>query len=113
MAFEDVLTPKLWAIRHKPSGKLLRMNLYGYGHSRLNVEIEPGREHQLHTTVPRLYHSEIDAKRSLTAWLKGCHSNDWEDGLSISTPVVPRIKEDMEVIQIHFITEVKVVEQDY
>lgn len=106
MAFEDVLIPELWAIRHKPSGKLLRMNLYGYGHTKLNVEIEDGRAHQNHTTVPRLYHARIDAERSLTQWLRGCHSNDWEDGLSVYTPTVPRIKEDMEVIRIHFITEV-------
>lgn len=106
MPYENVVHPKLYAIRHKPTGKLLRQFAHGYGHTQLDVE-DPFNHDRAKRGVhlaPRLFTNEDSAKRSLLQWLQGVHRNYWEDGLHVSTPSVPRIKEDMEVIEVELIT---------
>lgn len=106
MPYENIIHPKLYAIRHKPSGKLLRHFPKGYGHTQLDVE-DPINHPRLKAGCilpPRLFTTEDSAKRSLIQWLQGVHRHYWEDGLHVSTPSVPRIKEDMEVIEVELVT---------
>lgn len=106
MRQESIVTPKLYAIRHKPSGKLLRQFAKGYGHTQLDVE-DPINHRRLKEGVhlaPRLFTDKEFAKRALLQWLQGVHRHYWEDGLQVSTPSVPRIKEDMEVIEVELVT---------
>lgn len=114
MAFEDIIQDKLWGIRHKPTGKLLRQFSRGYGHTQLDVEDDPNMERVKRGVIlaPRLFTSEDTAKRALIQWLQGVHRNHWEDGLEVSTPKVPRVKEDMEVIPVYLYTDAK-NEHDY
>lgn len=107
MAFEDINHPPLWGIQHIPSGKLLRQFNHGYGHTQLAVEDAPSHPRVQRGIVlsPRLFTDEDTAKRALIQWLQGEHHNNWEDGLSVYSPEVPRIKEEFRVIPIYLYTD--------
>lgn len=102
---------KLFAIRHKPSGRLMP-SIRGRGFTALNFhqdgfESEFAR-HKLRKE-PRFFISEICAKRALGAWLKGewkqqtSRSGIYGDEVDVYT-VLPdnapadRKPEDMEVV---------------
>lgn len=110
MKFRDVTQPELWAIEHIPSGKLLRLQPCGYGHTQLDVDSKPGRNIK---AQPRLFFSEDSAKRSMRKWLEGVHRMEYEDGIQLYNPTVPRIKEDMRVIPIYLTTDAINNEPDY
>lgn len=107
MSFQDINQPQLWGIMHLPSGKLLRQQVKGYGHTQLAVEDAPDsrRVEQGIILPPRLFTSEDTAKRALTVWLQGVHHNDWEDGIIVYTPEVPRNKQEMKVVPIYLYTD--------
>lgn len=113
MANYDITHPPLWGILHVPSNKLLRQFNQGYGHTQLPVEDEPGSPRASRGAVlsPRLFTSEDTAKRALLQWLQGEHRNEWEDGLIVYRPDVPRYKEDMKVVPIYLYSECKEDEQ--
>ena len=102
VAHENLIHPDLWAIRHKPTGQLLRQRKCGYGHTQLDVE--PRKDIKT-VYAPRIFTSEDTAKRALIQWLQGIHRNYWEDGLSINKPATPRVKEDMEVVRVYLYTD--------
>lgn len=107
MAFSDFTHPALWGILHIPSNKLLRQYPKGYGHTQLDVE-DPINHERLKRGInlpPRLFTSEDTAKRALIQWLQGVHRNYWEDGLEVSNPKVPRIKENMKIVPVYLYTE--------
>jgi len=99
MAYENITNGGLWVIRHKPTGKLLPANPKGYGHTQMHVE---GNNEKM-TLVPRLFDNEKTAKRALIQWLQGVFRNQWEDGIEVNTPKTPRVKDDMEVIEVELI----------
>ena len=99
----ETILSGLWAIRHKPTGILLRQRNNGYGHTQLNVV--PEFDWEKNHPIPRLFPTEEAAKLSLREWLKGPLNNHWEDGMYYTSAKVPRIKEDMEVIWIELISD--------
>jgi hypothetical protein len=107
MAFEDITHPNLWGIKHIPTGKLLRQQPQGYGHTQLDLEDSPNNRRVKNGIVfpPRLFTNEDTAKRALIQWLQGVHRNYWEDGLQVSTPTTPRIKEEFKVVPIYLYTD--------
>lgn len=109
MTFEDINHPPLWGIQHMLSGKLLRQFNHGYGHTQLDVEDDPNHPRVQRGIVlsPRLFTSEDTAKRALIQWLQGEHRNDWEYGMTVYSPEVPRIKGEFRVIPIYMYTNHK------
>lgn len=90
----------LWAIRHKPTGHCLPEPTGRMG--RGGSHTEPSAD-----LPPRLFRTELGAKRALTAWLRGkftrSGSRDWETGLWEEdypdvTLVAGRRAEDMEIV---------------
>lgn len=96
MPYEDVKTGSIYAIRHKPTGLLLRMHPKGFGHSQMDIIDEK----LMRPSAPRLFTSERQAKQALLMWLRGKHRQEWEDGIQVYTPKTPRIKEEMEIIEV-------------
>lgn len=111
MACEDINHDALWGILHLPTRKLLRQWPCGYGHTQLDVVDDPARQRKTMAT-PRLFLSEDTAKRALTQWLADVHRNHYDDGLEVTSPVVPRIKEDMKVVQVFMYMD-QINEPDY
>lgn len=103
--------PPLWAIEHIPTGKLLRQWPCGYGHTQLNIDDMPGTRPT--SATPRLFLTEDSAKRSMRKWLEGVHRMEYEDGITVYDPAVPRVKEDMRVIPIYLHTEAINDKPDY
>lgn len=83
-----------WVIRHIPTKRILATaDSVGKGRGNTRVDInEDG--------LPRMFETESRAKRCLAKWLEGKHHQTWEDGIKVSDPAIPRIKEDMEVIPV-------------
>lgn len=122
MAFEDINHPALWGIQHIPSGKLLRQQTKGYGHTQLDVEDSPDSHETKERIVlpPRLFTSEEKAKRALTLWLSGSWKTELEfestdeygSGFYYRDSPIPikkhdRVKEDMRVVPIYLYTDAK------
>lgn len=98
----------MWAIRHKPTGFMLPNPK---GHSgRGGSFVDPQDPKEIH---PRLFITQLAAKRALIAWLRGKHEGDYDveysdyDGKSyqicvgyVVVPVPSRKAEDMEVVEI-------------
>ncbi len=83
-----------WVIRHIPTKRILatpESTGHGRGNTRVNIN-EDG--------LPRMFHDEITAKRCLARWLEGEFYMSYHDGLDVSKPAIPRVKEDMEVIPV-------------
>ena len=96
---------ELYAIRLKGTNKYLPSRKRGTAFS--YSEPTPCTEE-----LPRFHHSEERAKAVLTQWLKGWHhkwrsgghntifgEDDWEEGIDIKTPDIPRKREDMELVK--------------
>lgn len=90
----------LYAIRHKPTGHFLPepKGYAGRGGSFLEP-VDCGLDHD----NPRLFKSELSAKRALTAWLQGKHERVF-DGIAV-IPVESRQKQDMEIVSFRLILE--------
>ena len=102
----------MWAIRHKPTGFMLPNPK---GHSgRGGSFVDPQDPKEIH---PRLFISQLAAKRALIAWLRGKHEGEWEHDCGdewgptykycvgyVVIPVPSRKAEDMEVIEIKLVT---------
>lgn len=102
---------KLWAIRHKPSGRLMPV-VRGRGSTALNFHID-GFEmdfarHKIRKE-PRLFINRIGAQRALSAWLKGewvqetSRSGMYGDEVDVYTvppdkPPADRRAEEMELV---------------
>lgn len=104
----------LYAIRHKPTGHFLPepKGRMGRGGSFLEP-VDCGLDHD----NPRLFKSELSAKRALTAWLQGKHEPEFGyecddgynsyrvlEGMTI-IPVDSRRKSDMEIVSFRLILE--------
>lgn len=101
-----------WGIRHKPTGRFLPEPLGRAG--RGGSHTEPSA-----TEPPRIFDTELGAKRALSAWLQGkfvCGrgyypghpGNDWESGYYEEVTVVKqphRVREDMEVVPLKLVLE--------
>ena len=98
----------MWAIRHKPTGFMLP-NPKGHN-GRGGSFVDPQDPNEIH---PRLFITQLAAKRALIAWLRGKHEGDYDveysdyDGKSyricvgyVVVPVPSRKAEDMEVVEI-------------
>lgn len=109
MSCKDINHPALWGIQHIPSGKLLRQQTKGYGHTQLDVEDCPDshRAKKGIEMTPRLFTSQETAKFALIMWLRGVHHNYWDDGLMVTSPKVPRYKDDYRVVPIYLYTDVE------
>lgn len=113
---------KAWAIRHKPTGKMMPKfdTRTGNGASFWCPEgggMSPGKN-----PVVRLFKSKLAASRSLQQWLRGTHDavKEWEydDGgyggryeVTIGTEVTPapsRKKEDMEIVEFNLVEQTNV-----
>lgn len=112
MSYENIKHEPMWAIRHIPTGTLLQANPKGYGHTQVAVLGKNSAMWESHMT-PRFFRSKRKAEASLRKWLEGYHTFHHEDGIDVSTPTTPRIKEDMEVIEIELITGVKDEQADW
>ena len=102
----------MWAIRHKPTGFMLPNPK---GHSgRGGSFVDPQDPKEIH---PRLFISQLAAKRALIAWLRGKHEGDYDFEYNewncksyrvcvgyVVVPVPSRKAEDMEVIEIKLVT---------
>ena len=98
----------MWAIRHKPTGFMLPNPK---GHSgRGGSFVDPQDPNEIH---PRLFISQLAAKRALIAWLRGKHEGAYDFEYSdydnksyqvcvgyVVVPVPSRKAEDMEVVEI-------------
>ena len=98
----------MWAIRHKPTGFMLPNPK---GHSgRGGSFVDPQDPKEIH---PRLFTSQLAAKRALIAWLRGKHEGAYDFEYSdydnksyqvcvgyVVVPVPSRKAEDMEVVEI-------------
>lgn len=97
-----------FAIRHKPTGNFLPLTLNNH------TEAEPQPD-----CIPRLFDSRASASSALSRWLEGIWSlnhyrtsGDWGDewdydwGPQIK-PENPRVKEDMEVVKVEVLIEVR------
>ena len=104
----------LYAIRHKPTGHFLPEPKGYAGRGGSFVEpVDCGLDHD----NPRLFKSELSAKRALTAWLQGKHmpikEHDWDDwGRNVTytvgsdpQPVDSRRKSDMEIVSFRLMLE--------
>lgn len=92
-----------WAIKHKPSGKLLPSPRGRGGRGGTFVEInDPG--------TPRLFHDAKSAKAALRFWLAGeihvgqhqDYSGDWDEDWR-TVPKPDRKAEDMQVVRVAII----------
>lgn len=102
-----------WVIRHKPTGKIIPEPKGKMGRGGSHVEPEDPI-----LVMPRLFMTEIGAKRALSAWLQGKHTADmdyeyndftgggfyYQAGVAVS-PQPHRIKEDMEVVPVSLLME--------
>ena len=98
----------MWAIRHKPTNHYLPSPK---GHSgRGGSFVDPVDPKEIH---PRLFMTQLAAKRALIAWLRGKHEGDYDreynewTGKSytvcvgyVVVPVPSRKAEDMEIVEI-------------
>ena len=98
----------MWAIRHKPTGFMLPNPK---GHSgRGGSFVDPQDPKEIH---PRLFITQLAAKRALIAWLRGKHEGAYDFEYSdydnksyqvcvgyVVVPVPSRKAEDMEVVEI-------------
>ena len=104
----------LYAIRHKPTGHFLPEPEGYAGRGGSFVEpVDCGLGHD----NPRLFKSELSAKRALTAWLQGKHEPEFgyecDDGYNsyrvlngiAVIPVESRQKQDMEIVSFKLILE--------
>ena len=83
-----------WVIRHIPTKRILATaDSVGKGRGNTRVDIQD-------TGLPRLFETERRAKYCLARWLEGKFHMTWEDGIEVSNPAIPRIKEDMEIIPV-------------
>lgn len=83
-----------WVIRNKFTRRILATpQSTGHGSSNTHVDLKD-------EGIPRLFVDESTAKRCLAQWLQGVHKNHWEDGLEVHAPLIPRVKEDMEVVPV-------------
>ncbi|MDR5839369.1 hypothetical protein [Caballeronia sp. LZ034LL] len=99
----------LYAIRHKPTGFFIPdPDRIQWRASHLQPVDCSGDGPN-----PRLFHTELSAKRALSAWLQGRWKAEleWEStdeygsgfyyqSLPVPTPIPDRVKEDMEVVPI-------------
>ena len=99
-----------WAIRHKPTGRFMpaRMSRSGRGGWSHWCPITPGA--QGFEPHPRLMFTQRSAQNALSMWLQG----EWRNVTSVPTgyfdddggdselvpsePLVPRVREDMEIV---------------
>lgn len=102
MIKQALIHPQLFAIKHKPTGKLLRANPSGRCHTRIDLEPKKGFTDEC---APRIFTSEKSAKMALIRWAEGIHRNMYEDGLQIYQPQVPRFRDDFEVIEVMLYTQ--------
>ena len=98
----------MWAIRHKPTGFMLPNPK---GHSgRGGSFVDPKDPKEIH---PRLFITQLAAKRALIAWLRGKHEGAYDFEYSdydnksyqvcvgyVVVPVPSRKAEDMEIVEI-------------
>ena len=98
----------MWAIRHKPTGFMLPNPK---GHSgRGGSFVDPQDPKEIH---PRLFITQLAAKRALIAWLRGKHEGAYDFEYSdydnksyqvcvgyVVVPVPSRKAKDMEVVEI-------------
>ena len=98
----------MWAIRHKPTGFMLPNPK---GHSgRGGSFVDPQDPKEIH---PRLFITQLAAKRALIAWLRGKHEGAYDFEYSdydnksyqvcvgyVVVPVPSRKAEDMEIVEI-------------
>lgn len=101
----------LYAIRHKPTGHYLPdPDRVQWRKSHVEPVDCSG------DTNPRLFHTELSAKRALSAWLQGKWKADlsWESegyeygGYYVQDtpcpdPVAHRVKDDMEIVPFHLL----------
>ena len=98
----------MWAIRHKPTGFMLP-NPKGHN-GRGGSFVDPQDPKEIH---PRLFITQLAAKRALIAWLRGKHEGAYDFEYSdydnksyqvcvgyVVVPVPSRKAEDMEVVEI-------------
>lgn len=98
----------MWAIRHKPTGFMLPNPKGRSGRGGSFVDPQDPKE-----THPRLFFTQLAAKRALIAWLRGKHEGNYEmeydewsgKGYQICigyvvVPIPNRKAEEMEVIEI-------------
>lgn len=111
---------KVWAIKHKPTGKWMPARMYkGGGWSYWN----PGHTPQYLSTeevpfdpTPRLFATLPSVRNALTAWLQGewdrstKREGDWETGYydvtaepEPSKPPVERKRGDMEIVELELL----------
>lgn len=99
----------LYAIRHKPTGRLLPIKPYGSHKGGTHVTLEDKR-------APRLFPTTVAAQNALRHWLRGrltvtylppC-GPDWADDgdyrLEVE-PVADRVADDMEIIEVDVIAK--------
>ena len=98
----------MWAIRHEPTGFMLPNPK---GHNRRGGSfVDPQDPNEIH---PRLFITQLAAKRALIAWLRGKHEGAYDFEYSdydnksyqvcvgyVVVPVPSRKAEDMEVVEI-------------
>ena len=110
----------MWAIRHKPTGFMLPNPK---GHSgRGGSFVDPQDPKEIH---PRLFITQLAAKRALIAWLRGKHKGNYETEYSewdgepysvcigyVVVAVPSRKAEDMEVVEIELKVKVTSNEAD-
>lgn len=83
-----------WVIRHIPTKRILATadsTGHGRGNTRVNIKDDG---------LPRMFETKDKARRALGKWLEGEHKNDWDDGIMVNAPSIPRVREDMEVIPV-------------
>ena len=92
---------QIFAIRHKPTGKFIPSKMSRNGGSRGWSHWSPGIRDGF-GDAPRIFDSEIKAKRALSAWLRGEYEvNDYDYGHyrnTLKQPKGQRNVEDMEIV---------------
>ncbi len=91
---------KVYAIRHKPSGRFMpyRRNSRGASYDEPTADMAKGE-------MPRLFPTQDSARRTLVAWLQGIWKDEYYDTIDgpdytgpAPTKQPDRKKDDMEII---------------
>ncbi len=97
-----------WAIIHRPTKYYLAEFPYKHGRQRRRgYTFEDPKDPK--EARPRLFNTEGGAKRALTAWLKGKHFGEQEDGYTIGVSYIKqietRLRSQMAIVPVHIIAE--------
>ena len=100
------MSPKLYAIYHKPTGKYMPARMFRTTH-RGWTWWEPTNIHDLggfDVEVPRLFSKKSSAVQAMGYWLNGNHRavtsghyEDFEFGIETRSPEIPRKPADVEI----------------